>query len=54
MYSVCFDLCVQILYQVKVKVMLRLTISWPMSLGVKHSSRAQDQIFITVRQLRVC
>jgi hypothetical protein len=36
--------------QVKVRVMLRPTVC----LGVKHPSGAQDQIFVTVRQLRVC
>jgi hypothetical protein len=40
--------------QVKIKVMLQPMISWPVCPDVKHSYGAQDQIFITTRQLQVC
>jgi hypothetical protein len=34
--------------------MLRLMVSQQVFMGVRHPSGAHDQIFITVRQLRVC
>jgi hypothetical protein len=38
----------------QVKDMLQLTVSRPVSPGVKHPSGVQGQIFVTVRLLRVC
>jgi hypothetical protein len=35
-------------------LMLQLTVSRPVCLGIKHSYGVYDQIFITVKQFRVC
>jgi hypothetical protein len=40
--------------QIKEKIMLWLTVSWPAFLWIKYPSVAYNQIFITVRQLWVC
>jgi hypothetical protein len=40
--------------QVKVKVILRPRVSRPVCLGMKHLTGAYNQIFVTVRELRVC
>jgi hypothetical protein len=40
--------------QVECESILWSTVSRPICLGIKHPSGAYDQIFITVRQLRVC
>jgi hypothetical protein len=39
--------------EVRIKIMLRPTVIRPACLGCKHPPGAYDQIFVTVRQLRV-
>jgi hypothetical protein len=41
-------------YRVESSLLLLPTVSRPVYHGIRHSSGAYDQIFITVRQLRVC
>jgi hypothetical protein len=42
------------LLNLSLSLMLQPTVSRPVYLGIKHPSGAYDQIFITVRQFRVC
>jgi hypothetical protein len=42
------------LTKLSVSLILRPAVRRPVRLGIKHPSGAYDQIFITVRQLRVC
>jgi hypothetical protein len=53
-----FPLSLTFKVKVEVEVKLRPTVSWPVRLGVRHSSVTRDQFFflleIFFRQLRVC
>jgi hypothetical protein len=42
------------IYTVTVTVILWPTVSRPVCFGIKHSTGAQDQTFVTARQLPVC
>jgi hypothetical protein len=50
----CLRLAQFLSNHVKVKVILRPTVSRPVCLGIKHPSGTYDQIFVIVRQLLVC
>jgi hypothetical protein len=53
-FSISFLLHSTTTDRVRVRVILRPTVSRPVCLGIKHTSRAYDQIFITVRPLLGC
>jgi hypothetical protein len=46
--------CIFLSRSLSLSLILRPTVSRPVCLGIKHPYGAYDQIFITVRQLRVC
>jgi hypothetical protein len=50
----CYSQGSPLTHKAKVKVMLWPMVSQTICLGIKHPSRAYNQIFMTVRQLWVC
>jgi hypothetical protein len=53
-FCTVFSLYFSSLLYLSLSLKLRPTVNWPVCLGIKHPSGANDQIFIIVRPLRVC